>query len=69
VRADEVVFLDDIGENLKAARAAGLRTIRVPLGRAYEAVEELEKVTGLALAGDHPKVPVKPDLRGSKAKI
>jgi FMN phosphatase YigB (HAD superfamily) len=69
VRADEVVFLDDIGENLKAARAAGFRTIRVPLGRAYEAVEELEKVTGLALAGDHPKVPVKPDLKGSKAKI
>ncbi|KAK3307927.1 HAD-like domain-containing protein [Chaetomium strumarium] len=69
VSAGEIVFLDDIGENLKAAKAAGFRTIRVPLGRAYEAVEELEKVTGLKLAGDHPKIPVKPNFRGSKAKI
>ncbi|AEO63566.1 uncharacterized protein THITE_2042382 [Thermothielavioides terrestris NRRL 8126] len=71
VAARDVVFLDDIGENLRAARAAGFRTIKVPLGRAYEAVEELERVTGLALAGDHPKIPVKPDLAGGagKAKI
>ncbi|KAL2192046.1 HAD-like protein [Thermothelomyces heterothallicus CBS 203.75] len=69
VKADEIVFLDDIGENLKAAKAAGFRTIKVPLGRAYEAVEELEKVTGLALAGDHPKVPIKPNYKRSKAKI
>ncbi|KAL2128102.1 hypothetical protein VTI74DRAFT_9732 [Chaetomium olivicolor] len=69
VRAEDVVFLDDIGENLKAAKGAGFRTIRVPLGRAYEAVEELERVTGLKLAGDHPKIPVKPNFKGSKAKI
>lgn len=69
VEPGEVVFLDDIGENLKAAKAAGFRTIRVPLGRAYEAVEALEEVTGLALAGDHPKIPVKPNFKGSKAKI
>ncbi|KAH6840694.1 HAD-like domain-containing protein [Chaetomium sp. MPI-CAGE-AT-0009] len=69
VRAEDVVFLDDIGENLKAAKAAGFRTIRVPLGRAYEAVEALEGVTGLKLAGDHPKVPIKPNYKGSKAKI
>ncbi|KAH6641734.1 HAD-like domain-containing protein [Chaetomium tenue] len=69
VSAGEVVFLDDIGENLKAAKAAGFGTIRVPLGRAYEAVEALEGVTGLALAGDHPKVPIKPNYKVSKAKI
>ncbi|KAK4147973.1 putative hydrolase [Dichotomopilus funicola] len=69
VRADEVVFLDDIGENLKAARAVGFGTIRVPLGRAYEAVEALEGVTGLRLAGGHPKVPVKPDYGGGRSKI
>ncbi|KAK4104495.1 HAD-like protein [Parathielavia hyrcaniae] len=69
VRPDEVVFLDDIGENLRAGKAAGFRTIKVPLGRAYEAVEELEKITGLALAGDHPKIPVKPDFKGTKARI
>jgi FMN phosphatase YigB (HAD superfamily) len=69
IAAGDVVFLDDIGENLKAARAAGFQTIRVPLGRAYEAVEALEKITGFALAGDHPKVPIKPNYRGAKAKI
>jgi FMN phosphatase YigB (HAD superfamily) len=69
VQAGEVVFLDDIGENLKAARREGFGTIRVPLGRAYEAVEVLEGVTGLKLAGGHPKVPVKPDFGGRKAKI
>ena len=30
---DEVVFLDDIGENLKAARERGFGTIKVDLGR------------------------------------
>ncbi|KAH6627126.1 HAD-like domain-containing protein [Chaetomium sp. MPI-SDFR-AT-0129] len=69
VRADEVVFLDDIGENLKAARGVGFGTIRVPLGRAYEAVEALEGVTGLRLAGGHPKVPIKPDYGGGRSKI
>jgi len=69
VKAGDVVFLDDIGENLKAAKGAGFRTIRVPLGRAYEAVEALEEVTGLELAGHHPKIPVKPNFKGSKAKI
>lgn len=69
VKPNDIVFLDDIGENLKAARQAGFRTIKVPLGKAYEAVEELEKVTGLALAGSHPKIPIKPNFHGQKAKI
>ncbi|KAK3377703.1 HAD-like domain-containing protein [Podospora didyma] len=69
VSASDIVFLDDIGENVKAARKAGFQTIKVPLGRAYEAVEELEKVTGLALAGDHPKIPIKPKFNTQKSKI
>lgn len=69
VKPEDILFLDDIGENLKEARKQGFRTIKVPLGRAYEAVEELEKVTGLKLAGNEPKVPIKPKMRGSKAKI
>jgi FMN phosphatase YigB (HAD superfamily) len=69
VAAGDVVFLDDIGENLKAAKNAGFGTIKVPLGKAYEAVEELEALTGLQLAGNHPKIPVKPNFKGSKAKI
>ncbi|GAB1315151.1 hypothetical protein MFIFM68171_05361 [Madurella fahalii] len=69
VSEGEIVFLDDIGENLKAAKAAGFRTVKVPLGRAYEAVEALEEITGLALAGNHPKIPIKPNFKGTKPKI
>ncbi|RSL62022.1 hypothetical protein CEP51_013539 [Fusarium floridanum] len=65
----DVVFLDDIGENLKEARKQGFRTIKVNLGRAFEAVDELERVTGLKLAGDHPKIPVEPKYHQAKAKM
>lgn len=49
VRPVEAVFLDDIGRNLKAARALGMTTIRVvePL----EALAELEAVLGFPLLG------------------
>ncbi|KHN96355.1 epoxide hydrolase [Metarhizium album ARSEF 1941] len=72
VRAADVLFLDDIGENLKAAKEEGFGTIKVRLGRAYEAVEELERVTGLPLAGDHPRAAVEPQMgtgtgRGSRS--
>ncbi|KAM7223306.1 acyl-coa dehydrogenase [Rhypophila decipiens] len=69
IQPSDIVFLDDIGENLKTAKKVGFGTIKVSLGKAFEAVEELEEVTGLELAGDHPKIPIKPNLRGSKAKI
>ena len=69
VRPQDIVFLDDIGENLRTARNLGFGTIKVPLGRAYEAVEQLEQVTGLTLAGDHPRIPDKPQARFRKAKI
>ncbi|KAG6012620.1 hypothetical protein E4U54_007419, partial [Claviceps lovelessii] len=68
VRSDDIVFLDDIGENLKAAKRQGFRTVKVHLGRTYEAVEVLEKLTGLALEGQHPKIAVEARLRSS-AKI
>lgn len=45
----DVLFLDDIGENLKMARALGMRTIRVWLGRTRDAVRELEEATGEVL--------------------
>ncbi|GKT90519.1 putative haloacid dehalogenase-like hydrolase [Colletotrichum tofieldiae] len=64
IKADDVVFLDDIGENLKEARNQGFGTIKVHLGRAYEAVEELEKITGLPLEGDHPKIPLEEQRQG-----
>ncbi|ROV96306.1 hypothetical protein VMCG_07681 [Cytospora schulzeri] len=69
IKPGDVLFLDDIGQNLKAGREAGFRTIKVKLGRAFEAVEELETVTGLSLAGDHPKIPIKPRYKTDRAKI
>jgi FMN phosphatase YigB (HAD superfamily) len=69
VKPEEVVFLDDIGENLKEARKQGLRTIKVNLGRAFEVVDELERITGLKLAGNHPRIPVEPKVHKVKAKM
>ena len=69
IEAADVVFLDDIGENLKAGKKVGFRTIKVHLGRAYEAVDALEDITGLKLAGYHPKVPIKPVIRKRGARL
>lgn len=69
VNPDDIVFLDDIGENLKAAKKFGFRTIKVNLGRAFEAVVELERITGLQVASDHPMIPIKPKYPATKAKI
>ncbi|KUJ17925.1 HAD-like protein, partial [Mollisia scopiformis] len=71
IEAGDVVFLDDIGENLKTGRMVGFRTIKVKLGRAFEAVDELEEVTGMRLAGDHPRVPVLPvvNKKGREEKL
>lgn len=49
VQPSDIVFFDDIGENLKAAKKAGLRTVKVTLGKADNAVREIEKLTGLSL--------------------
>ena len=49
VKAQDVVFLDDIGENLRVAKEAGMRTIRVQLGKSWRAVKVLEKETGVEL--------------------
>jgi putative hydrolase of the HAD superfamily len=49
VRPDESVFLDDLGVNLKPARALGMHTIKVT--DPDEALAELERVTGLSLPG------------------
>ena len=49
IEAHEAVFLDDIGSNLKAARALGMTTIKVADPEA--ALGELEEVLGLRLLG------------------
>jgi epoxide hydrolase-like predicted phosphatase len=56
IEYNDVVFLDDIGENLKTARGLGMRTIRVFLGRTREAVEELGEVTGLNLIDEKARL-------------
>lgn len=52
----DVLFLDDIGENLKQARRCGMRTIKVVLGDTRSAVRELEAATGMSLGGDVAKL-------------
>ena len=47
VEGSQVVFLDDIGMNLKGAAALGIRGIKVVLGETWKAVRELEGVLGL----------------------
>ncbi|KAK4697634.1 hypothetical protein P7C71_g464, partial [Lecanoromycetidae sp. Uapishka_2] len=46
VKGEDILFLDDIGENLKTARAVGMRTIRVQLGKTWRAVKQLEAELG-----------------------
>ena len=46
VKAEDIVFLDDIGENLKTGREMGMETIRVQLGKTWRAVKELEGILG-----------------------
>ena len=53
VRATEAVFLDDLGVNLKPARAMGMHTIKV--ASAGQALAELAAVTGLDLPGADPR--------------
>ncbi len=40
----DCVFLDDLGINLKPARAMGMKTIKVPLGDVKPAIRELEEM-------------------------
>jgi len=47
IAAHDAVFLDDLGINLKPARAMGMHTIKVV--DPVEAISELESVTGLSL--------------------
>jgi putative hydrolase of the HAD superfamily len=47
VRPEETVFLDDLGINLKPARALGMATIKVD--DPDRALAELEEFTGLRL--------------------
>ena len=49
IKGEEIVFLDDIGENLRTAKELGMRTIKVQLGKTWRAVKELEGIVGQEL--------------------
>ena len=55
ITAQDIVFLDDIGQNLKAAKDTGMRTIRVQLGKTWRAVKELEGVIGVELMDERTR--------------
>lgn len=46
IKPADIVFFDDIGENLKMAKAVGWRTVKVWLGKTEATVKELEAITG-----------------------
>lgn len=46
IKPADIVFFDDIGENLKMAKAVGWRTVKVWLGKTDATVKELEAITG-----------------------
>ncbi|KAI6043081.1 HAD-like protein [Pisolithus marmoratus] len=50
IHPHEVIFLDDIGRNLKTARELGMVTIHVPIGGTREAVGQLEEMLGVQLS-------------------
>jgi hypothetical protein len=53
ITMDDILFLDDIGINLKVAKQMGMRTIKVNLGRTKDAVKELEQAVGMSLLDDN----------------
>ncbi|KAJ8119131.1 hypothetical protein OPT61_g16 [Boeremia exigua] len=68
----DVLFLDDIGINLKFAKKTGLRTIKVNLGQTKDAVKELEEATGLKLLDEKARLehlPASPQLRSVRVSI
>jgi putative hydrolase of the HAD superfamily len=49
VQPEDCVYLDDLGINLKPARALGMRTIKV--GDPDVAIDELQAMVGIQLRG------------------
>lgn len=49
VKPNEVVFLDDLGLNLRTAQKLGMKTIHVPIGQSRRAVAELQELVKIPL--------------------
>ena len=52
IQPGDVVFFDDIGENLKMGKKVGWRTVKVWLGKTEATAKELEQITGEQLCGE-----------------
>jgi len=52
IQPGDVVFFDDIGENLKMGKKVGWRTVKVWLGKTEATVKELEQLTGEQLSSE-----------------
>ena len=55
VTAGDIVFLDDIGANLKTAKEMGMQTIKVEIDEGLRAVRALERLTRLELVDEREK--------------
>lgn len=56
LEASDVLFLDDIAENLRMGREVGMRTLRLRLGEGRMAVRELEQIIGVRMKKGGPRL-------------
>jgi len=56
IKPTQVVFLDDLGMNLRAARQLGIETIHVRIGKSETSIRELGKKLELDLVEERPKL-------------
>lgn len=67
-QAGEVLFLDDLGPNLKAARKLGFNTIKVGLESQLGAVQDLERWTRMVLVDEGVRAREKERLKALMAE-
>ena len=56
IESGDIVFFDDIGENLKMGKKVGWRTVKVWLGKTEDTVKTLEEITGEKLREERSKL-------------
>ena len=52
IQPNEILFIDDIGTNLRTARQFGMRTMKVTLGKIRDAVLDLQEQVNMKLLDD-----------------
>ncbi|KAG8847822.1 hypothetical protein FRB96_001410 [Tulasnella sp. 330] len=54
LKPSEIIFLDDLGVNLKTGKELGMETIHVPIGKSEVALEKLQERLGIQLLDPSP---------------